>query len=153
MSWAEIKKAINSDLSTPLNVIINTIKNLIGNANPTVETTSTLFGYLKRLDNITSVPFVKSIQRGSVPEAGDTLGGNTRTINISPVNPAKSLLIISSDTPVAPENAYSPMNNSQKFTLGVNTITQEYSMTYTNAGGGLAIKHFCPFYWQVIEFS
>ncbi len=146
MSYAEIKKAINSDLSTPLNA-------LIGTPNPAVEGTGNLFSYLKKLDTITSMPFIKSIQRGF---AGTAMEVNypsiTRTITIAPINTAKSILLISSDTPSV-LGAVSVRNNSQAFFLSTTKITQNYSMEFIGDSGlGSSGVLYAAFFWQVIEF-
>lgn len=84
MSWAEVKKAINSDLSTPLNTLITNAKNAIM-ANGGIKA-------------------VKSVQRGTISLNSQSGGSAT----ISAVNMSKSVVI--SDFSYSIDN-YSNNNN------------------------------------------
>lgn len=85
MSWAEIKKAVNSNLSKPLNELI---EGITGKGNPTESNRTTIMNYLRLLEGAS---VIKSIQRGVVQQSDAY--GNMR-ISITEVNPSKCFVIL-----------------------------------------------------------
>ena len=122
MSWAEIKKAINSNISKSLDVLITEKCNELQSKLNSVYNTVTVAG---------NIPSVKSVQRGKV----NTSGG--ASITISSVNPSKSILIVQG-------GAYSSSSP------GVAYGTMDTSGTSITLCISSAEKGTCS--WQVIEF-
>ena len=133
MSWSEVKRAINTNLSKALNVLINekhaATDNLINTVDANVDDlvsrlTSARAGYLDYLNNSTyglsairtlvnslktggTVPVIKSIQRGNVGYESAATSKTSRTITISSVNLSKSFVILS-DTKTTPGYSIPP---------------------------------------------
>ena len=136
MSWAEIKKAINSNISKSLDVLITEKSNEILTKLNSVYNTVTVTG---------NIPSVKSVQRGKVNTVigvstkndGFRIDNNTfyYDITINPVNMDKSIVFISG-------NALNTNFNNYSFTL-LNSNTIRVYWTKDDLGG---------FNWQVIEF-
>ena len=145
MSWAEIKKAINSNISKSLDVLITEKCNEILTKLNSVYNTVTVKG---------NIPSVKSVQRGkvnyvrNVPTADDgfsivdIINGAFHTyyydFTINSVNMDKSIVFIDG-------NARNNDLNSYSFTLlNLNTIRVYWAIYFNNDMHG--------FTWQVIEF-
>ena len=138
MSWAEIKKAINSNISKSLDVLITEKCNELQGKLNSVYNTVTVTG---------NIPSVKSVQRGRVnsvyvPTKDDGLiiaNGYTTTyydFTINSVNMDKSIVFITG-------NAYnSYYNNYTVELLNSNTIRVYWRGSDSMLG----------FTWQVIEF-
>ena len=136
MSWAEIKKAINSNISKSLDVLITEKCDEILNKLNSVYNTVSVVG---------NIPSVKSVQRGKVnyTESVDPrydgfviYGGNAYyyDLTINPVNMDKSIVFIDGNT---------NRSNNYSFTL-LNSNTIRVYWAYDNIING--------FTWQVIEF-
>ena len=146
MSWAEIKKAINSNISKSLDVLITEKSNEILTKLNSVYNTVTVKG---------NIPSVKSVQRGKVNTVdhistkndGFIILSNTNyptyyyDITINPVNMDKSIVFIDG-------TAHSGDCDNYSFTLlNSNTIRVYWGCYGTN--DGCVINGFT---WQVIEF-
>ena len=142
MSWAEIKKAINSNISKSLDVLITEKSNEILTKLNSVYNTVTVKG---------NIPSVKSVQRGKVNTVGGistmdngfplNARGNTYyyDITINSVNMDKSIVFIDGSA----RDVYDCFNYS--FTLlNSNTIRLYWGARESNTLWG--------FTWQVIEF-
>ena len=144
MSWAEIKKAINSNISKSLDVLITEKCNEILTKLNSVYNTVTVKG---------NIPSVKSVQRGKVNKkdlsdyninSGFNINNdNGRTLfydfTINSVNMDKSIVFITGNA----NNSH--YNNYTVELLNSNTI-RVYWLQYTN------IMTMNSFTWQVIEF-
>ena len=139
MSWAEIKKAINSNISKSLDVLITEKSNEILTKLNSVYNTVTVKG---------NIPSVKSVQRGKVKYAdgistkddGFIIIPDAHTfyydITINSVNMDKSIVFIDG-------NEMSNNYNNYSFTLlNSNTIRVYWASQSIMIG----------FTWQVIEF-
>ena len=130
MSWAEIKKAINSNISKSLDVLItekcNELKSKLNSVYSTVAVTG-------------NIPFIKSIQRGIIDTRPYV---TTYSINISQINPDKSIVILyGSGTAVNRDTGRSPyLANLTDTALSIGIMDSVTSEYYTN------------FSWEVIEF-
>ena len=141
MSWVEIKKAINSNISKSLDVLITEKCNELQSKLNSVYNTVTVTG---------NIPSVKSVQRGRVngvyvPTKNDGLiiaNGYTTMyydFTINSVNMDKSIVFISGNT-------ISSYYNNFSFTLlNSNTIRVYWS-------NGSTANYMAGFTWQVIEF-
>ena len=142
MSWAEIKKAINSNISKSLDVLITEKCNELQSKLNNVYNTVTVTG---------NIPSVKSVQRGKVNfiESINTKndgfsisypsdhGTYYYDITINPVNMDKSIVFISGNT--------TSLNNYNNYTVELlNSNTIRVYWTYFSSMTG--------FTWQVIEF-
>ena len=141
MSWAEIKKAINSNISKSLDVLITEKCNELQSKLNSVYNTVTVTG---------NIPSVKSVQRGkvnyvrneSINNDGFSIGEYRSytpyyDITINSVNMDKSIVFISGNT------CNDQFNNYTVELLNSNTIRVHwYNSTYDMFG----------FTWQVIEF-
>ena len=139
MSWAEIKKAINSNISKSLDVLITEKANELQSKLNSVYNTVTVKG---------NIPSVKSVQRGKVNytqsthsnDDGFSIGTDPSythyyDFTINPVNMDKSIVFIDG-------NSASSYNNYSFTLLNSNTI-RVYWFSDRNMFG---------FTWQVIEF-
>ena len=145
MSWAEIKKAINSNISKSLDLLIteksNEISTSIGNNNSLISSIKSLlenttYGLnaikttVNSVNNTVSVvgniPSVKSVQRGVA--YFDSSKYYTMDITISNVNPDKSIVLLDSCGCLAYVGRLSST---------ILTIKSEYTGDFS---------------WQVIEF-
>ena len=109
--WPIIKKAVNSDLSTPLNTLINNVKSTVNDINAKVNTVNTNVGSNAdaasatgsahaKLAHIVANTGIKSIQRGTIALGkSDT----TKAATISAVNTAKAMVNLLG---VSSHNAY-----------------------------------------------
>ena len=144
MSWAEIKKAINSNLSKTLDVLITEKCNELQSKLNSVYNTVTVTG---------NIPSVKSVQRGKVNHVEKITTKNdgfiTRSesyftfyydITINSVNMDKSIIFIDGDT------ANSTYNNYSFILLNSNTI-RVYWYQPSNSTSDMF-----GFTWQIIEF-
>ena len=140
MSWAEIKKAINSNISKSLDVLITEKCNELQEKLNSVYNTVTVVG---------NIPAVKSVQRGITPETygittyDDNLfkASNNHVlyidITINAVNISKSIVNVSViDFPYD----YAPI-------LLNSTTIRVYFDSGSSIRGGVT-----AFTWQVIEF-
>ena len=139
MSWAEIKKAINSNISKSLDVLITEKCNeLLTKLNSVYNTVSV----------VGNIPSVKSVQRGKVNyvasastvndgfSIADRDGTCYYDITINSVNMDKSIVFIDGNT------SFYTMINYNFILLNSNTIrVYWYGDSHTN---GIT--------WQVIEF-
>ena len=140
MSWAEIKKAINSNISKSLDVLITEKSNEILTKLNSVYNTVTVKG---------NIPSVKSVQRGKVNYVSNVSINNDGFIinestyyytyyydfTINSVNMDKSIVFIDGNT---------DRSNNYSFTLlNSNTIRVYW---YSND------SYVVGFTWQVIEF-
>ena len=138
MSWAEIKKAINSNISKSLDVLITEKCNELQSKLNSVYNTVTVTG---------NIPSVKSVQRGKVNYMRDVTTKNDEFIiiegnytgyydfTINSVNMDKSIVFIDGNT---------RSNTNYSFTL-LNSNTIRVYWGYV--GGSMY-----GFTWQVIEF-
>ena len=123
MSWAEIKKAINSNISKSLDVLITEKCNELQSKLNSVYNTVTVTG---------NIPSVKSVQRGFI----DAFTGPS--ITISSVNVNKSIVII---------NGGGFINGTNNITVYPPCLSSLTSTSITIMGVyNTAIS------WQVIEF-
>lgn len=152
MSWTEIKKAVNSDLSKPLNELIeeipseispqvNAMKSLIGQANPTASNRTTVMNYLKIIEGLSSMSVIRSIQRGI---AIGERNGNA-TVGISSVDPSKCIVII--DNSLVSHNP-SGLVGRGAYLLSVSSGSITFGGNYEVANRDSAYA----FSWQIIEF-
>ena len=144
MSWAEIKKAINSNISKSLDVLIteksnevktvaNSNNSLISSIKSLLENTTYGLNAIKTTVNsvnntvsvVGNIPSVKSVQRG-------TANGNG-PINISSVNVNKSIVILN--------GGYNTINSGYCAVMLTKFNSTNFSVTYGDY-----------FSWQVIEF-
>jgi len=147
--WGIIKKAVNSNLATPLNeqmnaklaeitTKINTIESRVNTINSTTSTINTN----------TARGAIKSIQRGTADY--DNFGSwSSRTISISSVNASKSMLVITSPhftTTHAAPAGFGASTNTVTLSSGT-TITQMPVFIFNGS-----TRHFPAFAWQVIEY-
>lgn len=130
MSWAEIKKAVNSDLSTPLDTILkNTTYGL-----------SAIKNAITALSTGGTVPIVKSVQRG-------TTTGDRGYVNISTVNPSKCIVLLNGYTIVP-----STDQAASAFFLPYIVYFTSNQLGIGNSGTSQAGQTYVTFDWQVIEF-
>ena len=143
MSWAEIKKAINSNISKSLDVLITEKCDEILNKLNSVYNTVTVTG---------NIPSVKSVQRGKVNYVGNVTTKNDGFIiyigddpyydtyyydfTINSVNMDKSIVFIDGNARLSNSNNYS-------FTLLNSNTIRVYWLNGSDMFG---------FTWQVIEF-
>ena len=139
MSWAEIKKAINSNISKTLDVLITEKCNELQSKLNSVYNTVTVTG---------NIPSVKSVQRGLSQQYDEymttyeTMSGWHAfyiDITINAVNTSKSIVFISGNP------SYSYCNNYTVELLNSNTIRVYFS--YNRNYG----PEMMAFTWQVIE--
>ncbi len=157
MSWLEIKKSLNSDLDTPLNVTLGKKTDTAG-----TSTSSSLFSWVKQIfttlssvsssvstintkatsiDSNTSRGTVKSIQRGTTV---------ADTVALSTINPAKAFVILNwqlqntgGPSTVALFNVpYVISLTSTLLTIGPNKVISP-------SGGNMTTGNVS---WQVIEY-
>ena len=149
MSWAEIKKAINSNISKSLDVLITEKSNEILTKLNSVYNTVTVKG---------NIPSVKSVQRGkvnyvpNVPTADDgfsivnIINSSFHTFyydfTINSVNMDKSIVFIDGST----NNNY---YNNYSFTLLNSNTIRVYFFIFSS---GTTSTYMYGFTWQVIEF-
>ena len=126
MSWAEIKKAINTNISKSLDVLITEKSNELQSKLNSVYNTVAVTG---------NIPFIKSIQRGII----NGYFSGTKSITISPINPDKSIVILHGSTR-ANTTQLPYLSNLTNTTLVIWNKGANRSSYYTN------------FSWQVIEF-
>lgn len=128
MSWAEIKKAVNSDLSTPLNSKIDS------------QTTS-LTNAINALKTGGNIKCVKSVQRGTA-----TLGSRetSKSITISSVNTSKAVVLYGGSS-TGSANTSSSTNMLCYVSLSNGTTVQVNRQSFGN-GWETTVT------WQVIEF-
>ena len=140
MSWAEIKKAINSNISKTLDVLITEKCNELQSKLNSVYNTVTVTG---------NIPSVKSVQRGLSQQYDEymttyeTMSGWHAfyiDITINAVNTSKSIVNVSS---------IGVNNNNYACILLNSTTIRVYFSFQSNAGTRAPL---CPFTWQVIEF-
>ena len=138
MSWAEIKKAINSNISKSLDVLITEKCNELQSKLNSVYNTVTVAG---------NIPSVKSVQRGLSQqynenmETYETMSGWNAfyiDITINAVNTSKSIV-----------NVSTIVNNNYAYILLDSTTIRVY-FSFQSSGGTRATL--CQFTWQVIEF-
>ena len=140
MSWAEIKKAINSNISKSLDVLITEKCNELLTKLNSVYNTVTVKG---------NIPSVKSVQRGKVNAVASVSTKDGFHINgyqtyyyditINPVNMDKSIVFIDGS------GLYNTYYNYSFILLNSNTIR-----VYLFSGNDHA--YLSGFTWQVIEF-
>lgn len=171
MSFAEIKKAINSNLAKPLNTLIS---ELFTNTNSKIDTVNTNVTNTKTVatnaynvltnstygnnairtllntvnTNLTGgkVPVVKSVQRGMSSgyvyrDATSSLVVGNRELTINAVDPKKCLVILRNLT------LYEPTYEARVVSLTQTKLTVTDS--YTILAGDKTPRDFS---WQVIEF-
>ena len=142
MSWAEIKKAVNSDLNKALNTLIT-------------EKHSTTDALVTSLKTGGAVPIVKSVQRGHSSSLTNQTSSAGVTVSLNTINPAKSIAIINFDT----------TSGSSADTSGYSSSWVEYCYNYSLSANSLTIPAQGTNYtgyqyyyntpatcWQVIEF-
>ena len=133
MSWAKIKKSINSNISKSLDVLITEKCNELQSKLNSVYNTVTVTG---------NIPSVKSVQRGTTwfPDTSN----NSVDITISSVNPDKSIVLLNESGFVtcsskgAGYNLIAVLSNLQSTTITIST------------GSCDAYRDIVS--WQVIEF-
>ena len=131
MSWTEIKKAINSNISKTLDTLI-------------IEKFSDMLSKINSISNIVTVAgnikAVKSIQRGtiSVRNSGEI------PVTISSINPDKSIVLLSGNT----IGSYYEYVQPYIYSLSSDNITiaiDDYNEDEYSASNSIIS-------WQVIEF-
>ncbi len=138
--WAAIKKAVNSNLNTPLDFLIGQ-RTDAASASGSLHAKST---YIKNIvDALNARPpsAIKSIQRGITTMASD---GTETTVTISAVNTGKSFLLFSVGANVQSDEAartYLITGNIESST------TIKFTRYASRAGVTLNIA------WQVIEYN
>ena len=146
MSWAEIKKAINSNISKSLDVLITEKCNEILTKLNSVYNTVTVKG---------NIPSVKSVQRGKVNYVDSASAKDDGfsiskprvdyttyyDITINSVNMDKSIVFIDGNAIY-----FNAAHNNYSFTLLNSNTIRVYWLQYTN------IMTMNSFTWQVIEF-
>lgn len=157
MSYGEIKKAVNSDLSKPLNTLIEEKTGAV-NATGGTATAGGIFAKLNKLltdwttaragkidtiatdiSALAAGKVVKSVQRGTIAGNGTT---PTLTISIASVNPLKCAVLING-SPKSTSGGYSP-------TILNSITTNSLVLGHTTPGFNTdALYHTS---WQVIEF-
>ena len=171
MSWAEIKKAINSNISKSLDVLIteksnevktvaNSNNSLISSIKSLLENTTYGLNAIKTTVNsvnntvsvVGNIPSVKSVQRGVAnlcrkfdhDNSGYSGYYGGANISISSINPNKSIVIL---------NGGILMNYSDG-----NWIADGYLYSLTSTSLAIRCMQYrnddfdCPASWQVIEF-
>ena len=130
MSWAEIEKAINSNISKSLDVLITEKANELQSKLNSVYNTVTVTG------NILSV---KSVQRGYIkPIQDDVYSWLEYNITINNINVDKSIVIIN--------GGGSNVNGLKQGTLkGISSTSITISVPY-------GASAYSDLSWQVIEF-
>ena len=147
MSWAEIKKAINSNISKSLDVLITEKCNELLSKLNSVYNTVTVTG---------NIPSVKSVQRGKVNYVD---GVSTKTdgfiikpnfyatyydITINSVNMDKSIVFIDGNAHYSSSINYS---SNYSFTLLNSNTIRVYWYNPSNSTSDMS-----GFTWQIIEF-
>ena len=138
MSWAEIKKAINSNISKSLDVLITEKCNELQSKLNSVYNTVTVTG---------NIPSVKSVQRGISLQFHDIttyeMISNRRMfyidITINAVNTSKSIVNVSSIG----------ANNNYAYILLNSTTIRVYFAVYSSRTHDAIL---CPVTWEIIEF-
>lgn len=139
MSWSEIKKAINSNLGIPLDVLVK-------------EETKKVDSNLSALFNeLLSKKFgefsvVRSVQRGIFNFHSGEAPSQERIIYISPVNPAKCLVIINSQL----AHGVYDISNKGVILGGIDATQVRFVYTATDAYYNSEAWTDCS--WQIIEF-
>ncbi len=133
MSWAEIKKAINSDLNTPLNVLIANTAN-----NP------------KAVKNVQRGKLAANLEVRTYTDSYMLQSNVARTfyidIAISSVNTSKSLIFVEEMNGQQYSNVfYTPIAEFVN-----NTTIRVYMGAYTNSTTAMWLQRGLT--WQVIEF-
>ena len=128
MSWAEIKKAINSNISKSLDVLITEKCNELQSKLNSVYNTVTVTG---------NIPSVKSVQRGYIKPIQKNKFWLEYNITINNINVDKSIVII---------NGGGQSNGLRQGTLkGISSTSITISVAYNyDENSDLS--------WQVIEF-
>ena len=127
MSWAEIKKAINSNISKSLDVLITEKCNELQSKLNSIYNTVTVKG---------NIPSVKSVQRGYI-KGFDNRSWMEYNITINNINVDKSIVII---------NGGGIASGARPGTLkGISSTSITISVPY-NA------NDYADLSWQVIEF-
>lgn len=153
MDIVGIKRFLNKNKDKTLDEIIsesvvNGIGNVIGNSSSPIGE-DTIFGLLKG-------GMVKSVQRGTVTFSDS----RDRTINISAVNPSKTIVLIRSENDAGSVGGYGgevwsyPNYSSVLKSLSSNSFTISFSVSYTTVKYvSSAIANYGVVSWQVIEFK
>ena len=132
MSWAEIKKAINSNISKSLDVLITEKCNELQSKLNSVYNTVTVTG---------NIPSVKSVQRGYIkPMQSEDY---TYNITINNINVDKSIVIINGGCVSHISNYVSGLH--QGTLKGISSTSITISIPYNE-------NVYTDLSWQVIEF-
>ena len=120
--WAAVKKSINSDLTKPLNTLLNALQTTANTINTNVGTINTN----------TSKGAIKSIQKGTRSGNGD--------INLAMINSSKSFFIL-----------HGAANYLQNYgeTSSYGVLTDTKLSIHANSGPSTITNCFTS--WQVIE--
>ena len=148
MSWAEIKKAINSNISKSLDVLITEKSNELLSKLNSVYNTVTVKG---------NIPSVKSVQRGKVSKGITATGvinemlwsyDNSKSayidININQVNTNKTIIIFNETIEIG--------NIGGLYYELLNSSTIRMYFTSGNYTGPTRYKTYEAYFWQAIEF-
>jgi hypothetical protein len=142
--WGQIVKAINNNLSKPLNLQIkDDVTNVLGTRadaqNQTVNTTNTAMAYLKGLVSRPASP-IRSIQRGTHNGAANF---TTTIIPISTVNPSKCDVTIYYGVS-GPNGAYTPF---------VRALTANNLQVSDSSSREPGVNSPATFSWQIVEYN
>ena len=149
MSWAEIKKAINSNISKSLDVLITEKCNELQSKLNSVYNTVTVTG---------NIPAVKSVQRGKVSRGitatgviNEMLWSSSYSsksayidININQVNTNKTIIIFN--------DTINNVNVGGLYYELLNSSTIRMYFTSDNYDDPTSYKTFEAYFWQAIEF-
>ena len=137
--WAGIKKAINSNLSKPLNTLIEESKDSLDTKITDYLGNSTYgLSALKTLMTGGKIPIVKSVQRGTSGSTSDS----EITISINTVKPDKCIVILD----------YSSRWTDTTYAYYEGVYLYSLASTTLQIRSKNGIKSSVSVSWQVIEF-
>lgn len=142
-----IKRFVNSDARLPLNTLLN--QSVSGTIMPKLNTIET------KVDN---VKIVKSIQRGIGGNIGSSNVRRTFTISISPVNPAKCVVILDNGGVIGAYRVTTGTINQWHYYLGAYVVElTATSLTImpncdNDNSSGTFVDSYQSTGWQVIEY-
>ena len=164
--WKEIKKSVNSDLKTPLDVTLGKRSDPAGGADEaslmsrekqiwnTISIMQTEAGATaKKVDGILALVargVVKSVQRGT--SVLNPNNDSTRTIPISAVTPSKcTVSIFGAGTKSGSIDAASG-NIYRESAVYVSSLSANALTVGVNAGAAVSSAYGAAFSWEIVEF-
>lgn len=160
MGYGEIKKAVNSDLSKPLNTLIEE-KTGVVNATGGTTTTGGIFAKLNKLltdwttaragkidtidinvGSLVNGRVVKSVQRGITATPSGTQSSAATVVNISAINISKSIIMVE---PFGFRDDYQNTVSYQWASSGTILNSSQIKL-YSTLNAAINVV------WQVIEF-